>query len=868
MNPNIHDSATLVSCESEPIHLLGAIQSIGFLLSISADWTVLRASSNASTFLGNSGEIIGRPARDLLSADLIHDIRGRLQIASGTGIVERLLGQRLGAGSPRYDVAVHVSGGETVLEFEPATGDAIAPLSVLRSMMARVERQTSANKVCDEAVRQVRALTQFDRVMLYRFDEDGAGDVIAESANSTVESFLGLRYPASDIPSQARALYRRNFLRIIVDVDATPVPVLPVVSPEGARLDLSMSGLRSVSPIHLEYLRNMGVKASMSISIIVAGKLWGLIACHHLTPRHLGLETRSTAELFGQMFSYLLEARQREDDASYDVRAREMHNAVATAFVTPGALTKNMPGFLKRISEYIPADGIGVYHEGEVSLAGVTPTREEFVQLVRYLNTTAASQVFSTHHLSDSLPGASDYAMRAAGVLSIPISRVPRDYLVFFRKEVEKTLTWAGEPQKLQDVGLHGIRLTPRKSFEAWRESVRFQSARWTVGEIRAAEKLRVTLIEIVLRMSESAQTDRHAAQQSQELLVAELNHRVRNILGLVRGLISQSAATATDVRGLVESLDHRIRSLARAQDLLTSSDWTPTPLHSLLSAEIETYGKVEDRLILIGPEVMLQPKAFTPMALVVHELVTNARKYGALSVPAGQITVTTSSDEIGNVSVTWVETGGPAVSAPLRKGFGSTVLAQVIPFELNGSSTPRYLRLGYCFDIVLPAAAAQCVEGPGPAPQPSDEDIAAGPADVKRLLSKCLLVEDNLFIAIDAEDLLRSLGAESVVIANSVADALAVLATQAFSFALLDVSLGPENSLPVARYVKAHSIPFAFGTGYGEDLTMGDALADVPIITKPYHRISMLKALDKVIVPDVASPEHGRRSKLPSRKD
>ena len=202
------------------------------------------------------------------------------------------------------------------------------------------------------------------------------------------------------------------------------------------------------------------------------------------------------------------------------------------------------------------------------------------------------------------------------------------------------------------------------------------------------------------------------------------------------------------------------------------------------------------------------------------------------------------------NVSVTWAEAGGPAVTAPIRKGFGSTVLAQVIPFELNGSSTPRYRRLGYCLDMVLPAAVAQCVERPAVAPQPSDESTVAAPADVKRLLGKCLLVEDNLFIAIDAEDLLRSLGAESVVVANSVADALAVLATQTFSFALLDVSLGPENSLPVARYVKAHAIPFAFGTGYGEDLTMGEALADVPIITKPYHRVSMLKALDRLIVP------------------
>lgn len=697
--------------------------------------------------------------------------------------------------------------------------------------------------------------------MLYRFDEDGAGEVIAESANINAASFLGLRYPASDIPAQARALYRRNYLRIIVDVDAAPVPVLPAISPEGARLDLSMSGLRSVSPIHLEYLRNMGVKASMSISIIVAGELWGLIACHHLTPKHLGLETRSTAELFGQMFSYLLEARQRADDAAYDLRAREINNAVATVFGTSEALTKNISGFLERIADYIAADGIGVYSAGEVNLAGVTPTREEFIQLVRFLNTTASGQVFSTHHLAELFPEAFDYPTRAAGVLSIPISRTPRDYLVFFRKEVAKTVIWAGEPQKIQDVGPHNIRLTPRKSFEAWQESIRLQSERWSTGEIRVAEKLRVTLIEIILRMSESAQTDRHAAQQSQELLVAELNHRVRNILGLVRGLISQSASTALDIRALVESLDHRIRSLARAQDLLTSSDWTPTPLHSLLSAEIETYGKVEDRLIWIGPEVVLQPRAFTPMALVVHELVTNARKYGALSVPAGQITVTTSRDEIGNVSVTWAEAGGPTVTPPIRNGFGSTVLAQVIPFELNGSSTPHYHRLGYHLDVVLPAAVAHCGERPKAATQPSDKNIAATPTDVKRLLGKCLLVEDNFFIAIDAEDLLRSLGAESVVVANSVADALTVLATQTFSFALLDVSLGSENSLPVARYVKAHSIPFAFGTGYGENLSMGAALVDVPIITKPYHRVSMLKALDKLIVPDDDAPEHDRRS-------
>jgi light-regulated signal transduction histidine kinase (bacteriophytochrome) len=470
MNPNVHDPAALVSCDSEEIHLLGAIQPIGFLLSISSDWMILRASTNASTMLGLFAEIIGQPAANVLSTDLLHDIRGRLQIAAGTGIVERLFGYRLATGLPRYDIAVHVSGAETILEFEASTGETSAPLSILRSMMARTERQISVKKICDEAARQVRALTQFDRVMVYRFDADGAGEVVAESAHSNLTPFLGLHYPATDIPPQARALYRRNYLRVIVDVDAAPVVVVPAISPEGARLDLSMSGLRSISPIHLEYLRNMGVKASMSISIIVAGQLWGLIACHHRTPLHLGLETRSTAELYGQMFSYLLEARQRSDEVAYDARAREIHNAIAIAFAKPDALTKNVPEFLVRIADYIAADGIGVYHAGKASLTGITPTRAEFVQLVRFLNTTASSQVFSTHHLADLLPEASDYPMRAAASCRFRFPEFPGTTSCFSGRRSKKPLlgleyrrkfmTWA----RTEYVSLHARALKPGKN--------------------------------------------------------------------------------------------------------------------------------------------------------------------------------------------------------------------------------------------------------------------------------------------------------------------------------------------------------------------------------------------------------------------
>jgi len=318
------DPATISNCDAEPIHLLGGIQPIGFLLTMSTDGAVSRASENVHIYLGVTGaEILGRPVREFLPADLLHDIRGRLQLASNEGIVERLFGQPLVPEGPRFDVAVHFAGREAVLEFGPVTVETQNHLSALRSMIARLERRTSTEALFKVAVRLVRTFTGYDRVMAYLFDEVGAGEVIAESVDGEMQPYLGLRYPGSDIPSQARALYRRNWLRMIVDVDAAPVPVIPALSPEGEPLDLSMSVLRSVSPIQLEYLRNMGARASMSISILRGGELVGLIACHHREPKYLDLGTRTTAELFGQMFSHLLDARQREEAAAQEARARD-----------------------------------------------------------------------------------------------------------------------------------------------------------------------------------------------------------------------------------------------------------------------------------------------------------------------------------------------------------------------------------------------------------------------------------------------------------------------------------------------------------------------------------------------------------------
>ena len=857
-------SITLTTCDREPIHLLGAIQPIGFLLSVNADWITVRASENAASYLRTAqNEVIGRPVTAYIPVDLVHDIRGHLQQAGEAGVVEPLFRRRLHPAGPLFAVAVHRSGHETVLEFEESVGEPSTAPTALRGIMARVERHRSLTAVFREVARQVRALTHYDRVMVYRFDESECGEVVGESLKTGTESFMGLRYPATDIPKQARALYQRNLTRIIVDTEGAPIAVMPLLSPEGVSLDLSMSVLRSVSPIHLEYMRNMRVRSSMSISILQGSRLWGLIACHHGSPHHVDLETRLTAELFGQMFSYLLEVREREEDAAYDARAKEIHDRIAPAFASPSASFNDIPEFLSDLAEYVQADGVGAYSSGEVSLIGRTPTSEEFLQLVSFLNKTASGRVFSTNDLGSVFAPAKDYLMRTAGILSIPISRMPRDYLVFFRREVVQTITWAGHPTKEQASGPNGVRLTPRTSFAAWREIVQGQSSPWSKRELQAAEALRLTLIELVLRLSDMAQADRLTAQHRQEFLIAELHHRVRNLLGLVRGLVIQSAASATDVQTLVQSLQKRLEAMARAHDLLTLSETTSGSMHALLLAEAAVYGEMRDRLAFVGQDVSLQPKAFSAMALIVHELVTNARKHGALKNETGIVSIETGTDPVGNVTIAWCETGGPPVSPPTRRGFGSTILEQAISFEINGTSTFRYAPLGFCLDLVLPAEAASLgvavvehvellleaiptLDGPV---------LSIADAEMTQLLKTSLLVEDNLFIAADAEDLLRKLGAETVVVARSVSEALSILNEQHVSFALLDVNLGPETSLPIARALQKLNVPFAFGTGYGDSIAMPDILGDIPFVVKPYHPAAFLKAIRQIAPPCVEPP-------------
>src|SRR5262249_39585532 len=246
----------------------------------------------------------------------------------------------------------------------------------------------SVRDLAQEAARQMKILTGFDRVMLYQFHPDGSGEVIAEVAAGGLEPFLGLHYPASDIPRQARTLYERNWLRIIADVSKKPALLLSTATHNAALLDLSMSVLRSVSPIHIEYLQNMGVGASMSVSVLRDGKLWGLFACHHYGPRHLSFERRTAAELFGQMFSWILENREREADVAYEARAHQVQERMMEVAATHAHSTGAITDFVADYRKMIECDGIAVWSDGHATLDGETPTEAEVKELIAFINRT------------------------------------------------------------------------------------------------------------------------------------------------------------------------------------------------------------------------------------------------------------------------------------------------------------------------------------------------------------------------------------------------------------------------------------------------------------------------------------------------
>jgi light-regulated signal transduction histidine kinase (bacteriophytochrome)/CheY-like chemotaxis protein len=804
------------------------------------------ASDNAGSFLGvDITDLLQRPLSSVFSAAAIETIRSRVDQLGGPDSTERVFGVEIQPGKPFYDLSIHFSGAYLVVEAEPSVIEAdVNSGELVRLMLERIRKTRGMTELAREAARQLKVLSGFDRVMVYQFHPDGSGEVIAEAAETGLEKFLGLHYPASDIPKQARILYQRNWLRIIADINAKPAALVSTATHNAGLLDLSMSVLRSVSPIHVEYLRNMGVGASMSVSILRDGKLWGLFACHHYSPHYISFEKRTASELFGQMFSWIVEGREREGDVTYEASAQKIQERLIETAATHEHSRRAIVDFAGDYRRMIACDGVAIWSDNKITLDGETPTEDEVKELVTFINRTSPGRICASAEIAKLYAAGEVFRDRAAGFLAIPISRTPRDCLIFFRREVTRSVNWAGAPEKVYEEGPNGPRLTPRKSFELWQETVAGQSKPWSAADIRIAESLRVTLLEVILQLSDLAARERRGAQERQELMIAELNHRVRNILSLVRALVAQSKDTAKSVDEFASVLGGRVQALARAHDQITNLNWAPVALRTLLESEAGAYlGARADRVKIVGPDVALDPKAFATLALVVHEMMTNSAKYGALADSTGQVEVVWRVDPNSSLEIEWKESGGPPVQPPSRRGFGTTIIERSVPFDLKGEAEIRFDLLGVQARFVIPPNFVDLVPSIAGAAMRVEEQQSTRP----RISDTALIVEDNLIIAMAAEVILLDLGARHVDTAASVDQALRAIERTRPSFALLDLNLGSENSIRVAEKLKEIGVPFIFATGYGERAPIPVDLASAPVVQKPYTLEVVEHALGKL---------------------
>ena len=831
--------AALDECAREPIHIPGAIQPFGALVAMSLPgFAITHMSANCETLLGAPADkfALGKDLRQILPRQLMHDLGNTLQAASIARIPERLLGARLRKDGPAFDIIAHVTAEGAICEFVHADGSddkAVDASNLLRAMMARLSRAPSIDRLLALAAQQVRAVTGYDRVMIYRFREDASGVVVAESLRTNLEPYLGLHYPASDIPPQARELFRRQPLRQIPDVTYAPSPVLPNNPP----LDLSLSHLRSASPVHLEYLRNMGSAATLTISILRGDSLWGLIACHHQTPRRLSARTCGALELFAQLFSLRLEAREQASELEELARSHAVVNRLRDASAER-PVGRAIETIRRELAEILPHDGVAMWIGGKAETYGSTPPVERLPELVRHIRAATPDGIYASNRLSAELPDALRYTADASGVLAIPLSRGRDDFLLLFRKEEIQTLVWGGDPTKPAQP-TNGGRIGPRQSFAAWKEIVRGASLQWRKGELHIAEALQLRLIEFMLSHARVVDENRRATAESQSLLIAELGHRVKNIFALIRSVVRQSRGSAASLDDYASDIERRIGALAVAHDQVTHVGWRPASLRRLLEEQARTWSSsVGDRISLEGPAVLLDVRAVQAFALVLHEMMTNAAKYGALSAPGGSISIAWTM-ESGDLHIAWRESGGPPVEPSGRKGFGSIVIAQTIPFELTGTTDVRFPRSGVEADFVIPSdyvtAAAQ-----------DDEDARALPAPAVADLSgkKILLVEDSMMIALDAQSALEAMGA-SVDIVASVADGLRAIELTVFSMAVLDINLRGETSAQLADVLFSRDIPFIFASGYGDQAHIPERFRSIPKISKPYDAIAISDAIE-----------------------
>ncbi|WP_067505466.1 ATP-binding protein [Actinoplanes sp. TFC3] len=632
----------LSACVREPIHRLGGVQSYGSLVAIDGDRIVV-ASANAEAMLG-AGPLIGAPVSHLLTGEQLETLLALVDADAGQAAMMPL------EIPGRFDVTVHRSEGLLVLEFEPA-GPAVNEFTAfyapIRQALVRLQRATTVVEACQAAVREIKAITGYDRVVAYRFESfDGPGEVVAEEVAPEWEPWLGLWFPATDIPPQARRLYEHNWIRVIADVDDATAVLEPVTAEP---LDLSLSVLRTVSPFHLEYLRNIGVTSSMSVSLLAHGRLWGLIACHGRDVKTLSPQLRAACEFFGVALSLHLAALRERDDSAGREQSRtvivRLMERVAADLPTGWAAG---PAGLERVMD---CDAVAVRMNGETVVHGADPGPEAVAALAAAVPPLGAGELWHSDEVGSGTPD-------LAGALVLRLSNAG-DSIMWLRKERTSRRRWAADPDTPVVLGPHGQRLTPRGSTAVFLATVRGRSLPWTATDLAMAGELGRGIMEIAVAYAREMVALNTELSRSNVDLDSFAHAAAHDLKEPLRGIANTAAFIAEDAADDLDPVTARrltsIQRLATRMDELlnallyysrlgrTELRREPVNLRAAVEHALEVAGprleseRVEIELPDPGAVLLADPVLFDE---VLVNLLVNAAKYarvqGARRVAVG----------------------------------------------------------------------------------------------------------------------------------------------------------------------------------------------------------------------------------------
>ncbi|HEY5002757.1 MAG TPA: GAF domain-containing protein [Ktedonobacteraceae bacterium] len=516
MDPLLIDtSLDLTNCEREPIHIPGSIQPHGMLFVLTEPaFTLVQVSENIVAFFGFTPDmVLNQPIDTIIGQENAATLREAAQ--KDLQVVNILVFHlQMDGEECRFEGIIHRTDQLLILELEPVQHDVpVASLELyttIMHIMTHLQKSANLRELCQIGCEEIHKLSSLDHVMIYQFDEKWNGTVIAEAKRDDIESYLGLCFPASDIPAQARQLYLKNWLRVIPNVHYQSTALVPVLNPiTGAALDMSHCILRSVSPLHIEYMKNMAVSATMTLSLMSGEALWGLLVCHHQTPTYLSHTTRYACELVGQIVSSFILGKEEHDHFMYEWKIRTIQGSLLGYLPKEENLVEGLVKYSANMLELVNAKGLAVdVVDHYVTLGGVQrcvkagqcPDDAAIQGLVEWLQHHMVGIVYVTNSLPEVYEPARKFKDIASGLLAISLSSQKTDFLLWFRPEVIQTTIWGGDPTKSVVMEKEGMRLHPRKSFEAWKQTIYMTSLAWRESEVDAAVALCGILVDMTRR--------------------------------------------------------------------------------------------------------------------------------------------------------------------------------------------------------------------------------------------------------------------------------------------------------------------------------------------------------------------------------